>query len=199
MVFFNRRRGDSMIRQLEYIQSSGTQYINTGFLPNNNTRFVMSCVISYTSGSTVPILGARDTNASSGTGSNAFVLFAIDDELRYDYGSQTETISINPSTVQTVDLNKNVATFNGQVLNVSAQTFTTGRSLGLFTLQQPNGFDSRHVSMQLRSARIYDNGTLARDYLPCYDESGVVCLYDRVNKQYVYNAGTGSFVAGPEL
>lgn len=199
MVFFNRRRNSSTIRRLEYIQSSGTQYINTGFLPNNNTRLVMSCTISYTSGSTVPILGARDQNSSSGSGSNAFVVFAINDEMRYDYGSQSETISVNPSQIQTIDLNRNVATFNGQVLNVSTQNFTTGQSLALFTLQQPNGFDTRHASMQLRSVRIYDDGVMARDYVPCYDESDVACLYDRVNRQYVYNAGTGSFIAGPEL
>ena len=28
-------------KRLEYIQSTGTQYIDTGFKPNNNTRVVM--------------------------------------------------------------------------------------------------------------------------------------------------------------
>ena len=44
--------------------------------------------------------------------------------------------------------------------------------------------------------QIYDNGTLVRDFWPCYDPDGVACLYDKVEEKYYYNAGTGAFTAG---
>jgi hypothetical protein len=41
-----------------------------------------------------------------------------------------------------------------------------------------------------------DNGVLVRDMWPCYDPDGVACLYDKVEKKYYYNAGSGAFTAG---
>lgn len=45
--------------------------------------------------------------------------------------------------------------------------------------------------------RIYDNGTLIRDYIPVKRVSdNAVCLYDLVNHNFVTNAGTGTFLYG---
>lgn len=41
--------------------------------------------------------------------------------------------------------------------------------------------------------KIYDNGTLARDFVPCIKDDGEVGLYDLVRKQFYGNAGTGVF------
>ena len=40
------------------------------------------------------------------------------------------------------------------------------------------------------------NQYINTDFSPCIDENGVVCLYDKVNKEYVYNSGTGEFIGG---
>ena len=55
------------------------------------------------------------------------------------------------------------------------------------------------ISMQLYSCQIYDNGTLIRDFVPSQDPTGNVGLYDLVGAQFYGNAGTGAFVAGPEI
>ena len=59
-----------------------------------------------------------------------------------------------------------------------------------------NGSASFLSPIKLYSCQIYDNGTLVRDFWPCYDPDGVACLYDKVEKKYYYNAGTGAFTAG---
>ena len=50
--------GGEKCTQLDYIESTGTQYINTGFKPDNNTRIIMD--IEPTKAHTdVPLFGAR--------------------------------------------------------------------------------------------------------------------------------------------
>ena len=52
---------------------------------------------------------------------------------------------------------------------------------------------------KLRSCKIYDNGTLVRDFIPCKNASGVIGLWDDVNSAFYQNAGSGTFTAGPEV
>lgn len=40
---------------------------------------------------------------------------------------------------------------------------------------------------------------LIHDFVPCKNSSNEVGLYDTINKVFYSNAGSGSFVAGPEL
>ena len=54
-------------KQLEYIQSSGTQYIDTGFKPNQNTKFEVDLAITNTG---CHVFGARTAYLNK-----AFVLF----------------------------------------------------------------------------------------------------------------------------
>ena len=53
--------------------------------------------------------------------------------------------------------------------------------------------------MKLYSCQIYDNGTLVRDFIAAKLSDGTVGLYDTVNSQFYSNAGTGTFIAGPEV
>lgn len=43
------------------------------------------------------------------------------------------------------------------------------------------------------SYQIYESDVLLYDLWPCYDPDGVACLYDKVEKKYYYNAGSGAF------
>ena len=45
--------------------------------------------------------------------------------------------------------------------------------------------------------KIKKDGVLVRDFIPASDTDGVVCFYDKVTKQFFYNAGGANFVAGP--
>lgn len=47
--------------------------------------------------------------------------------------------------------------------------------------------------MTLYSCKIYDNGTLARDYIPCVSPDGEYGLYDMVEEKFYSNQGTGQF------
>ena len=49
------------------------------------------------------------------------------------------------------------------------------------------------------ASKMHMSGSLVRNYIPVKDASGVGCLYDQINDKYYYNAGTGSFVVGPDI
>lgn len=51
--------------------------------------------------------------------------------------------------------------------------------------------------MKLYYCKIWDNGSLVRNFVPCKNTSGILGLYDIVNNVFYTNAGTGTFTAGP--
>ena len=68
----------------------------------------------------------------------------------------------------------------------------------LFGVNTSGSTNNQLGSLRIYSCKIYDNGTLVRDFKPYYDSNGVACLFDAVSGTYYYNAGTGVFTASEE-
>lgn len=185
----------ALVDYVSYIQSSGTQYIDTGFKPNNNTRVVMDCAFgSVASNTTAALFGGR-----TGANENNYAFMWVSDYFRSDYNNsyaQQWTISAGQeSNRRVIDKNKETTTFNGTTQSYTNATFQAPVNMLLFA-NNNNGTVQWQSPMTLYSCQIYDNGTLIRDFWPCYDPDGVACLYDKANKKYYYNAGSGVFTAG---
>lgn len=182
--------------EVEYIQSSGTQYIDTGFVPNNNTRVVMD--ITVLNGTVSSFFGAR-----KGSTDSSFTAFCLGTtSLRSDYGSSQKSLSISGvGSRVVVDANKNVFNYGSYSVTHSAATFNS--TYPLYLLQnnyQGSADDNSCMAAILYSSQVYDNGTLVRDYVPCYRKSdGAIGLYDIVNDGFYGNAGTGTFIAGEKI
>lgn len=181
-------------KKLEYIKSSSDQYIDTGFKPNQDTRVVVKLSFDViTSGTSSYVFGAgvssRDWMYELSSGSS---------KLRFTYGSN-EMLATFPSTKPfTIDFNKNVITVDGTAYTMSAATFTGTYSMYIFDTNRGKAY--REVpNVTLYSFRIYDNGTLVRDFIPCKNASGTIGLWDDVNSVFYQNAGSGTFTAGPEV
>ena len=180
--------------ELEYIKSSGTQYIDTNFVPDNNTRVVMD--VSTTSESTAAFFGCRVATRQS-----AFIFWKMAaTSYRMDYNNSNETIDLTAPTRFIVDMNKNVLTFAGQTVTAPTSTFAViGNNLMLLTQTTGGAVDTRKLPAQIYACQIYDNGQLIRDFVPCKNPSGEVGLYDQAYAHFYGNAGTGVFEAGPEI
>ena len=179
-------------KRLEYIQSTGTQYINSKFKANQDTRVVID--FEYISGDVV--FGAYDA-----TGANGFGLQAASNKWYTYYGTSSEYSSTEVvANIRLVaDVNKNVSTLNGAVLRTAtANTFSGANPLIIFGIYNGSapGF---LTALKIYSCQIYDNGTLVRDFIPCKNASGVIGLWDDVNNTFYSNAGSGTFTAGPEV
>ena len=176
--------------KLDYIESSGTQYINTGFKPNQNTRCVMD--IENLSSAQAAFFGARaNQNAAS------FTYFSLTATTgRSDYGSSKQSMSFTNTVGRyTVDQNKNVCTANGVTATGTANTFQLTNNLYLMAVNQADAA-IQNAKLKLYSAKIYDNGTLVRDFIPCKNTTGALGLWDNVNSKFYANAGTGTFTTG---
>ena len=181
-------------QEVEYIQSSGTQYIDTGFKPNQDTRIVMDVYVQTQASFPKVIFGGRNGDISS---VDSFVFWAMTSTtLRTDYGDPTLSIAVTPSGRFAIDKNKNVTVLNGTSYTQNNATFQSGYNLAIFSLLDPGGVDVRMCSMKLYSCQLYDNGTLIRDYVPCTGPSAAVGLYDLVGGVFYGNAGTGTFTSG---
>ena len=56
------------------------------------------------------------------------------------------------------------------------------------------------TNIRLYSCKIYDNGTLVRDFIPAKKISDNKCgLWDKVTNAFYPNSGTGTFKAGPAI
>ena len=179
--------------ELEYIESSGTQYIDTGFKPNNNTRAVADFEFTATN-TWRAVFAARDANSA-----NSFSLEYIGGAFRSDYGSDTsQQFPMEALGRRIYDKNKETTTIDGTSQSYANTPFQCGHNLCLWALND-NGEIKWLASGKLYSCQIYDNGTLVRNYIPCRSPDGEVGLYDRIGSQFYGNAGSGTFTAGPEV
>lgn len=58
------------------------------------------------------------------------------------------------------------------------------------------GIQYPHENLNIRNFIISENGEIIRNYVPCLDNTGKPCFYDTVNRIPYYNAGTGEFIYG---
>ena len=181
--------------QLEYIESTGTQYIDTGFKPNQNTRVVMDAQMTSISGAAF-YFGARATGYVDSFG----VLYSASAKaMRSAYGSENLTFATTNYTARVqIDKNKTSCMLGAETLNHTATTFQNIHNLYLFASNEFGTVGSL-AKMRLYSCQIYDNGTLIRDYIPCVTDDGQIGLYDTVNNAFYGNAGTGSFLRGKTI
>lgn len=173
--------------EVQYIQSSGTQYVDTGFKPNQDSRVLIKLSTSETGSHTVfgADLGWTDDGFALGVGFT-------------HYGKETGTISgLNNGSPHEVSFNKNIISMDGSpVLTMGVSTFSVPQNLVLFANNRAEGIQEK-TTMVLYYCRIYDGNTIIRDYIPCKNAGGAVGLYDLIGQKFYGNAGTGSFTAGP--
>lgn len=180
--------------ELLYIESTGTQYIDTGFKPNSNTRVVM--VFDSITNQQEFYFGAR--SSMSGSDSFACCFARNTSKLRDDYGSLRFVSDIKPSGKITVNKNKNVTSFSGSSINETTHTHTASTFSCPYNLYlmgcNTAGTANDLATMKLYSCSIYDNGSLVYNLVPCKNESNVIGLYNTISGAFYGNAGTRSLL-----
>lgn len=186
--------------EVEWIQSSGTQYIDTNFKPDSETTVNIAFQTSSAPDNlndTLPVYGtATDYNSS------AFEFWTLSGGFA-TYGSQDykSNLGITTGKKHTVSQAKNVLTVDGTSYTFTKQTFTAPYSLLLFATHRSGGIKicASAANLKIYSCEIYNNGTLVRNFIPAKNSGGTIGLYDTVNGAFYTNAGTGAFTAGAEI
>lgn len=190
--------------QLQYIESHGTEYIDTGFKPNQNTRVVADVMLTNTDLGN-DIFGSRSEGENDSVGPDQFVTWHSNATFMDNYGTEDSTVvNLNGLNVRaTIDKNKNVTSVNGVSVTHAKQTFAPPYPMLIFTTNQggdPYGVEHNGVNtfMRLYSFRIYSssedgNDLLIRNFIPVKNPDGEYGLYDLVDGKFYPNAGTGAF------
>lgn len=209
-----------------YIESSGTQWINTGYYPTPNTRVETVVNLSGTNSN-----GFSAFFGAEGPSLNQIFLFMD----RFIPRGRSSIIGLFPAVFHNTrainilyDPNINDITTELNPLFFNRKTFFRVEA-GRFEAQNDNGetyvlpmiinsgattcpvpmwiFDNNengsHNSLigyciaKLYSFRIFESNTLVMELLP-HQENGVACLRDTVSGNLFYNQGTGDFTFGTD-
>ena len=193
--------------KLEYISLDGKQFVETNYHPNNNTRIIADVYLDSSQlEETVAIYGGRTRRDGETQSFTLWILSA--NQFRFDFNKENLTINMPTAGRFNIDCNKNVIKINSSTFTASNAEFKSSHTLKIASTwtdagsnyNDSNYNDLRRFKGKLYYVKIYDNGTLVRDYVPVKRISdGAIGLYDKVNKLFYGNDGTGSFGAGPEV
>ena len=179
--------------QLEYIQNSAgvVAYIDTGIRPKATTQVDFKMYYS-----------TRDANAYFiGTGQTGYPAFNP-----FQYGNSNTNLARAylgnaliqlPATVNEVHIvsyqaQNSLIIFDSETYYFPNQNFNQSNVANNIYILKGYG--------RLYYLRIYDNGTLVRDFIPARRNSDrVIGMYDLVTRTFFENGGSGAFTPGPEL
>lgn len=163
----------------DYIESNGSQCIDTGIAPNQNTRVVMHFRLTDTTASEQWLYGADKFG------------FYYDGSFGAHYGDALfgglygKTDPLSDTIVDQNGMNILIDnTYEGELMSA---TFTSTDNIVLLGKNNGDKVVST-ASARLYSCQIYDNGVLVRDYIPCQNPNGKYGLWDSVNNQFYTNS-----------
>ena len=190
----------SLYQQTEYIEGSGTQYIDTGFIANQDTTVQMEFALT-----SIPVDSASSVCLFGhfGTSPSIYAARISDSSLLYYYGADNATV-FGPTTPDlkkhTVLAEKNKIYYD-DVLKITRtkNDFACSHSLSLLAQHGTTSY-SRIANAKIYSCKIYSDTEPVRDFVPCYRKSdNTIGLYDLVNDVFYTNAGTGVFLKGEDV
>ena len=188
--------------ELAYIESSGTQWIDSGIKDVVNFKAEIDFQVTQLASSSAPtIVGAAEASSKY----KVVLAYSTSSNIFYSQcggsGLSTRLIASDTSRHFVVVTN----TSDSQNIQVDGATYTSSYaitntktvSLALFARKQTSGSANNYVSMKLWSAKLYSSGNLVKDLVPAMrDSDSVVGMYDLVSDTFLTNAGTGTFNYG---
>ena len=186
---------------LEYIESSGTQYIDTGYIATS-TDYTYELdmaptkiggfysYIGFMASGTTPRAGIHEYSNTFMIGANATtnssVTPVVNERMVLKNHCKSGAQKLYKNNVQ---IASNSTTFNHSsntlTTHIFGRNYSSGRNLS---------------SIKLYEAKIYEGSTLVRHYIPVRRQSdNAFGLYELLNGTFHANSGSGTFVSGPAI
>lgn len=175
-------------RPVEYLESTGTQYLDSGIKLSSESE--VNC--------TWETDDLRGTEIIYGCNSDAntrydIVIGEIKSKIRYDWGT---SMRYSPAFYE-INTKYTITQKDGKgYLDGVLQTeFEKGNFETLTTCRIFwNGYANLFFIGKIYSFSISRAGTLQRDLIPCVDNVGNPCMYDKVSKTSLYNQTNTKFL-----
>ena len=188
-------------QQLEYIEATGTQYIDTGYAPNKNTGIEVTYEFSnLTQQQRLFSVEGLDTVSTSFT---CTYFINKNTNLAYDfrdkYGSWPDTGIAADTNKHTFKMNvgsKKWSLDGGTETAISSTTNNTNNteSMYIFAANRLQESVYRFAYAKIYRFKIYESGNLVHDYVP-YKIGNNIGLHDLLGTEdnLLTNSGTGEF------
>ncbi len=176
--------------KIKYIESTGTQYIDTKYICGNDVRI-----------------------------ETEFEYLQIDSVFRCIYGKQTKTaaedaITVSQAVNYTVQAywrtnltpftlekdrrykmlqSQNALVLDGVDYGGWSSSITRSQLTMYLMARNNNGSAGNFFKGRIYGFKIYESNILAMDLIPVLDSSKVPCFYDKISNELLYNKGTGEF------
>ena len=170
--------------KLESLSVDGNCYFDTEILPDQNTNTEAKLYVK------------------SGT---TYICGAMDDKYKYGYTTTDNFYAVRGSVSSaakntafwedawTIKQNGATATFgNDSVTLDNAGNFTLTSPYYIGCMSKNGEAAGAGLKGKIYYAKIYSGDALVADMIPVKKSDGTLCLYDKVRKKYIYNAGTGT-------
>lgn len=191
-------------QELEYIESTGTQYIDTGVIPTPNVgaKLVYHITGRVTSDSCMMMTGSDSWRWGFGYRNSGDVL-QISGLCYSGVSWENYYVSIKKSTIEYNVNNDHTCYLNGNLLrdNIPVGTVTTTGTIYIFASNyNGEGTTWRPGVMRVYRCQMYTNGHIIRDFIPCVRKSdNAVGLYDMIENEFHANGGTDEFIKGSKI
>ena len=174
-------------KQLNYIQTSGTQYVNLGFVPDANTEVEMDFQLT-TAGTTNSALFAVN-------GQFSFRWYGASSVFRSNGSNNVDfPTGISGTARHTVVKNPTKCTLDG---TYSVNNTAGNVALPLYLMaQNANGSVSNYAKGRVYRFKRRQAGVLTNDLVPWQTAAGDIGLMDVLTDTFYGNAGTGVFTGG---
>ena len=187
---------------IEYIESTGAQWINADILQKNTLTSIKQYIgFGYSQLPNRRELSGFDAskdNYFGATPSGSNVVFDIQPSPKGTYPIQANTKydlymeQTNAQTIFKVFLNNNL------VDSLLANNYNGFNSSSLYIFRTSSNYTPLS-NARIYYYRVYFDDTLVRDFIPVLYKDGTPCMYDKVTDKCFYNSGTGNFIAGPVI
>lgn len=180
----------------EYLESTGTEYIDTGYYATNTSGINID--YAYAQSGNAGLCGIfqgqeprTDTlfvTTNSGQTSSAIYLLSQGAQLTNNVVPQIGTkcnAKINYLN------NGKLIIDNTTTGNNGSNGVVSSRTIKLFCRDYNGGLS--YTNARIYICQISEDENVVRDLIPCLDNNGVPCMYDTVSKQTFYNQGEGEF------
>lgn len=180
-------------QEVEYLQSSGVEYIDTLLKGNQDTEF--DIIAQYVGASTSSLAGLFGTRTSAQN--KAVIVAGYAGQVITGFGNaETQVVfNFNEHYFKLVDDNYY---YDGTLVkSFNPSTFETDSTMILFGRR--NGSSMSLSAWKVKKLYI-NNGTNELYFVPCYRKSDYVAgMYDIINGAFYTNQGTGDFTCGREI
>lgn len=183
-------------KRVEYLESDGNQYIDTGLKGGLDT-FGVETKVYVNNSAYYYVLGNFNQTGQCGlmrrSSDTTKVIFI------YYVSSNSTVVSLGTVNSEIVFSNKNNQIISNGVVKGTMPNNTSklqNSNLCLFGTSIGTKFDASGKVYYLKIYSDLTQTNLIMDLIPCLDNNNVPCMYDKISGNTFYNAGTGTFSYG---